>query len=103
VRRIKDIAMQSAGLVSLALAVLLTVGGAVALGTLTGQYGLFGWLVFLILMACWFMFAVPFIVSASALHKAGSPRHRREKAQRVADQARRYGLDVTPVDDELPR
>lgn len=106
VGRIKDIAMRSAGLVSLAMAVLVTVGGAVALATLIGQYGLFGWFVFLIFMGCWLMFAVPFVVTASALHKAASPRHRQAKAKRSADQARRYGLasarSVGPDDPQGP-
>lgn len=96
-RRAKDGALRSAGLLVAASGLVLVLGGAYALSTVITRFGTLGLLVFAILMGGWLMFLAPFLMASSELLRAGSARQREAAEARRVAQRLHLGVGGPPA------
>lgn len=99
-RRLSDALAQMGSLGLVALCVVGFLLPAVAGITMINRLGGAGWFMYALVMGTWALVFGPILASAAQLRENGSRRHREEKARRIEEQRRKFGLHHRIAEDQ---
>lgn len=94
-RAVRDLASQLSGIALILAAAAVFLAGAIGGLTQIGRLGSAGWIIYVVVIATLALAMGPLIATGVTLHQNGSRRHRAATARRVAEQRKRFALDLS--------
>jgi hypothetical protein len=90
-----DLASQLGGIALIVAAAAVFLAGAVGGLTQIGRLGSAGWIIYVVVLGALALAMGPLIATGVTLHQNGSRRHRAATERRVAEQRKRFALDLS--------
>jgi hypothetical protein len=92
---VSDLASQLSGIALILVAAAVFLAGAIGGLTQIGRLGSAGWIIYVVVVGTLALAMGPLIATGVTLHQNGSRRHRAATERRVAEQRKRFALDLS--------